>query len=81
MIELNNLSPDAMMAIGEILGAAEVNDTIVTLANAEGELEKAALEDEDWKHDHRFRFAFQLREIRKRFENIETQLGYEPDRD
>ena len=56
-----------------------INRIVVSLQNAEDGLDKAAFEND--KLSYMFRFAYELRQIRKEVEEIERKLGYEPDRD
>ena len=75
-----NMTPGVLHAVNHLCEADNVDCIIGRLQYAEEALQKTAYEEEDGSKDGLFRVAFDLREIRKEFENLEKLLGYEPDR-
>ncbi len=73
-----NLTPEAVQAVNELCDAGSLDHIIVHLGNAEEALQKAAYEDEDLSY--MYRFGYELKLMREKFENLEKILGYEPDR-
>jgi len=76
-----NMTPEVLQAVNHLCEAGNVDCIIGRLQYAEDELQKTAYEEKDGSKDGLFRVAFDLREIRKEFENLEKLLGYEPERD
>ena len=68
-----NLTPEAVEALNNL------DSHIVHLGNAEEALQRAAYDDDNFSY--MFRFAYELKLIREKFEKLEKILGYEPDRD
>lgn len=76
---MNNTFSDVQLeAVSAFFSKESINKKAVCLQNAEDGLERAAYEDDDI---NLFRFAHEVREIRREIEQIEKLLGYEPDRD
>lgn len=76
---MNNTFSDVQLeAVSTFFSKESINKKAVCLQNAEDSLESAAYEDDDI---NLFRFAHEVREIRREIEEIEKLLGYEPDRD
>lgn len=76
-----NMTPEAMQAVNHLCEAGNVDCIIVRLQYAEEALQHVAYEEQDGSKDGLFRVAFDLREVRKEFENLEKLFGYEPQRD
>ena len=80
----NNAIPmtqEAITAVNEVCSESYVDHIIVHLQDAEEALEKVAYEEMSGEKDYLYRFAYELRLIRQKFENLEKTLGYEPDRE
>lgn len=73
-----NMTPEAVQSVNNFLDAGNLDHIIVHLGNAEEALQKAAYEDEELSY--MYRFAYDLKLIRKDFEKLEKTLGYEPER-
>lgn len=73
-----NMTPEAVQAVNELCEPGNLDHIIVHLGNAEEALQKAAYEDEELSY--MYRFAYDLKLIRKDFEKLEKTLGYEPER-
>lgn len=76
-----DITPEVLAAINEACSDMALDNYIVTIGNAEEALQKVAYEEFDSKLDYLFRFAYELRLIREKFEQLEKTLGYEPNRD
>lgn len=76
-----NLTPEALEALNNLCDAGELDSNIVKLKNAEETMQRIAYEEMDGSLDYIFRFAYDLKTIRMKFENLEKIFGYEPDRD
>lgn len=76
-----NMTPEAMQAVNRLCEAGNVDSIIGRLQYAEEEMQKIAYEEQTGGLDYLFRMAYDLREIRKQFENLEKLFGYEPDRE
>lgn len=76
-----NMTPEAMQAVNRLCEAGNVDCIIGRLQYAEEAMQKIAYEELTGELDHLFRTAYDLREIRKQFENLEKLFGYEPERD
>lgn len=74
-----NLTPEAVEALNNLCDAGNLDSHIVHLGNAEEALQRAAYDDDNFSY--MFRFAYELKLIREKFEKLEKILGYEPDRD
>lgn len=75
------LTPVAKQVVDNILCREKLETNICNILNAEQALEEAAAEDGTWKHDYYFRYAFEIRKLRKQLERIEEVMGYEKSRD
>ena len=76
-----NMTPEAMQAVNNLCESGNVDCIIGRLQYAEEALQRVAYEEQDGSKDGLFRVAFDLREVRKEFENLEKLFGYEPQRD
>lgn len=74
------MTQEAIAAVTDVCSEGSVDRIIVHLKDAEEALEKVAYEDMSGERDYLYRFAYELRLIRQKFENLEKTLGYEPDR-
>lgn len=75
-----SMTPEAVQAVNDVCSEGYVDHIIVHLQDAEEALEKMAYEEMSGEKDYLYRFAYELRLIRQKFENLEKTLGYEPDR-
>lgn len=73
------LTPEAVQAVNRLCDAGNLKSYIFHLTNAEEALQKAAYDDDSFSY--MFRYAYELKQLREEFENLEKILGYEPDRD
>lgn len=73
------LTPEAVQAVNRLCDAGNLESYICHLTNAEEALQKAAYDDDSFSY--MFRYAYELKQLREEFENLEKILGYEPDRD
>lgn len=76
-----NLTPEAIKVINDLFCEQNLSGNICRLLNAEAALQRAAVEEENDQYEYMFRFAYYLKEMREKFEKIETLMGYEKDRD
>lgn len=74
------LTPVATQVVNDILCREHLETHICNILNAEEALEQAAAEDDSWKHDYYFRYAYELRKLRIKLEKIEEEQGYEKSR-
>ena len=81
MSDAIKMTPEVVQAVNDLCSEGYVNHVIVHVKDAEESLEKVAYEDMSGERDYLYRFAYELRLIRQKFENLEKILGYEPDRD
>lgn len=75
------VTPAAVEIISEIFSEKNLGCHITSLLNAEEALQKSAYEEESWTRDYMFRYAYELRLLREKYEQLEKLLGYEPSRD
>lgn len=73
------LTPEAVQAVNRLCDETNLGAHICHLGNAEDALQKAAYDDDSFSY--MFRYAYELKQLREEFENLEKILGYEPDRD
>ena len=76
-----DMTPETDKIIGQLLPPNRVDGYIVHLENAEQALQEVAYEDRTGIHDYLFRFAHELKIMRKELEQLEQLLGYHPDRE
>ena len=81
MSDAIKMTPEIVQAINDLCSEGYVNHVIVHTQDAEEALEKVAYEDMSGGKDYLYRFAYELRLIRQKFEKLEKILGYEPERD
>lgn len=72
-----NMTPEAVAAVNALCDAGNVDCIIGRLQYAEDAMQKIAYDEQTGELDYLFRTAYDLREIRKQFENLEKTLGYE----
>lgn len=75
------MTQEAVLAVNDMCSEGYVDHIIVHLQDAEEALEKMAYEEMSGEKDYLYRFAYELRLIRQKFENLEKTLGYDPDRE
>ena len=75
------MTQEAIAVVNDVCSESYVDHIIVHLQDAEEALEKEAYENMGGEKDYLYRFAYDLRLIRQKFENLEKTLGYEPDRE
>ena len=73
------LTPEAVQAVNRLCDETNLGAHICHLGNAEDALQKAAYDDDSFSY--MFRYAYELKQLREEFENLEKILGYEPNRD
>lgn len=73
------LTPEAVQAVNRLCDETNLGAHICHLGNAEEALQKAAYDDDTFSY--MFRYAYELKQLREEFENLEKILGYEPNRD
>jgi transposase-like protein len=80
-MNVNNMTPEAEQAISQLLDADHIDGCIVHLENAAHALQTIAHNDLTGDHDYLYRFAHELKLMRKELEELEQLLGYHPDRE
>ena len=75
------MTPEVVQAINELCGQSNLSGKMTRLQHAEEALQKVAYNDETGRKDYLFRFAYDLKQMREDFEELEKILGYESDRD
>lgn len=81
MSDAIKMTPEVVQAVNELCNQSNLSGKITRLQNAEEALQKVAYNDETGRQDYLFRFAYDLKQMREDFEELEKILGYEPDRD
>lgn len=81
MSDAIKMTPEVVQAVNELCGQSNLSGKITRLLNAEDALQRVAYDDETGNQDYLFRFAYDLKQMREEFEQLEKILGYEPDRD
>lgn len=72
-----SLTPEAVKALNALCEESSLKAHICHLGNAEDALQKAAYDDDSFAY--MFRFAYELKQLREEFENLQEILGYEPE--
>lgn len=81
MSDAIKMTPEVVQAVNELCNQSNLSGKITRLLNAEDALQRVAYDDETGNQDYLFRFAYDLKQMREEFEQLEKILGYEPDRD